>query len=135
MHSFKKIAAVFALMAVVLTARGDWAYTYSGLAFDVDTSHSGYSACTTLYVDATGDPGSLNATYTMYGTLACGGPNPGYYAVDGSAYFSGNTFNFTVDVGVASKLSCVNMSASTFSGGTCTMYTGASSSPAFVFLL
>jgi hypothetical protein len=133
MSLLKRFAAVFAMLAVVVSARGDWAYTYSNLAWDFDTSHPGYSTCTTLYLDATGDPGSSNASYTIYGTLWCPALQ-GSYAVDGVAYFSGNTFNFTVDVGVSSKLVCNNLSTSTY-GGSCTMYTGGSSSSAFVALL
>lgn len=134
MRLLTKAITVLALVACALTARADWAYTYAGLSWDFSTSHSGFTGCDTLYLDATGDPGSPNAAYTLYGTLFCPGLGGGSYAVDGAAFFSGASFNFTVDIGVGSKLVCNNLSSSTFSG-TCTMYTGGASSSAFVTFL
>src|SRR6187431_3274642 len=93
MKMFRKLAACAALLAFTAVSTTAVAqvntYTYSGLAWGFSSGHAGFSSCSTLFLDATGDVyGSDN--FSVYGQLYCPALN-GSYASVGSAHF--DSFN------------------------------------------
>jgi hypothetical protein len=111
------------------------AYVYSGLAWDFDSTTSGFSGCTTLRLDAAGNFTNSD-DYVVYGRLYCPSLG-GYYSSSGNAYFdSFGKFNLRIDLGVTDKLVCTGLSATTMTGA-CTIYTnnGATAGSAFISFL
>lgn len=123
MRSITRLAAALALafssVAVQAQVYYDYVTSYSNLAWDFVSSQSGFTGCTTLYLDVAGNF-TNGDHYAMYGKLYCPSLG-GFYNVDGSGYFSGNTFNLSVELGVSHKLVCTNISSSSLSGS-CQIY-------------
>jgi hypothetical protein len=134
MRVLTKMLSALALCASALTAQAQVfgnTNTYSGLAWDFFSSQSGFTSCTTLFLDATGDF-TNSSNYTMYGDLSCTG---GSYLVSGSAYFDGGGgFNMQLELGISHKLLCISLPGAT---GTCTIYnnSGTQTGTAFVEFL
>lgn len=134
MRIIPKLLAALALCAGAVTAQAQtygYTNTYSGLAWDFFSSQSGFTSCTTLFLDATGDF-TNSSNYSMYGDLSCSG---GSYFVSGTGYFdSGGGFNLQLDLGIAHKLQCISLPGLT---GNCTIYnnSGTSTGTAFVEFL
>lgn len=115
-------AAMLAFTAVSTTAVAQVTntYTYAGLAWGFSTGHAGFSTCSTLFLDATGDVYNSD-NYSIYGQLYCPSLN-GSYASVGNAYFdSFNGFHMTIRLSITHNLVCDNLSGNTLSG-TCPIY-------------
>ena len=121
MLSLKKFAALLALCLMTATANAQVygnTNTYSGLSWGFSSGQAGFTSCSTLFLDATGDF-SNSSNYVLYGDLSCSG---GSYFSNGNAFFDGfGNFNLSVEIGVAHKLVCVGLNGSTLSGS-CTIY-------------
>ncbi len=124
MKMIRKIAACAALLAFTAVSTTAVAqvntYTYSNLAWSFSSGHPGFSTCSTLFLDATGDVyGSDN--FSIYGQLYCPSLN-GSYASVGNAYFdSFNGFHMTIRLSITHNLVCDNLNGNTLSG-TCPIY-------------
>ncbi|HSI49804.1 MAG TPA: hypothetical protein VLA61_16150 [Ideonella sp.] len=130
-------AAVLAFTAVSSTAVAQVTntYTYAGLAWGFSSGHPGFSTCSTLFLDATGDVYNSD-NYSIYGQLYCPSLN-GSYASVGNAYFdSFNGFHMTIRLSVTHNLVCDNLSGNTLSGS-CPIYDnlGVQTGTAFINLL
>lgn len=116
-------AALLAFAAVSGTATAQTlggTSTYSNLAWSFSSGHPGFSTCSTLFLDATGDV-THSDNFSIYGQLYCPALN-GSYASVGSAYFdSFNSFHMTISLSVTHKLVCDNLNGSTLSGS-CPIY-------------
>lgn len=116
-------AALVAFAAVSGTATAQTlssTSTYSNLAWSFSSGHPGFSSCSTLFLDATGDVYNSDH-FSIYGQLYCPSMN-GSYASVGSAYFdSFNGFHMTISLSVTHNLVCDNLSGATLSG-TCPIY-------------
>lgn len=84
------------------------ASTYSGITWAVYSNASGFTGCTNLLLDATGDMKNASS-FVLSGTLNCPALGGGYGVV-GSLYLGTNgTFNMNVLVGAGVAMQCVNM--------------------------
>jgi len=128
MRSIKKIAAL-AVLALSGLAQGQTlssTFTYSNLTWSFSTSQSGFTGCTQLFVDATGDIYNSDS-FSAYGQLFCPGLG-GSYASYGTAYFdASNNFNMTLTLGPSFQLVCTNLNGGSLSG-TCTIFNNTGSS-------
>lgn len=134
MRAIKKFAvlALFTLGSALQAQTLSSTYTYSNLNWTFSTGQSGFTGCTNLFVDATGDIYNSDS-FSAYGQLYCPGLG-GSYASFGTAYFdASNNFNMTVTLGPAYQLVCTNLSGATLSGS-CTIYNnnGTSTGTAFI---
>jgi hypothetical protein len=123
MQVLKKLAVHAALVATAFAgpvAAQVPTYTFPGVTWAFSTNHAGFSACNTLFLDATGAVGNSD-DFSMYGTLFC--PSfGGAYANSGNAYFdSAGFFHMTISLGVSHNLVCDNLSGFTLSGS-CPIY-------------
>ena len=118
MQVLKKLAVYTALAATAFAgpvAAQVPTYTFPGVTWAFSTNHAGFSACNTLFLDATGAVGNSD-DFLMYGTLFCPAFG-GAYANSGNAYFdSAGFFHMTIRLGTSHNLVCDNLSGNTLSG-------------------
>ena len=123
MRALKKIGIALAVLALSTLGHAQTlssTYTYSNLTWSFSTGQSGFSGCTQLFVDATGDVYNSDS-FAAYGQLFCPGLG-GSFASSGTAYFdASNNFNMTLSLGPAFQLVCTSLSGFSLSGA-CTIF-------------
>jgi len=93
--------------------------TYTNLTWGVSNSISGFSTCTELRVDATGDLVTSNKI-VIYGGLNC---PTGTYGITGSGYLStSGTVVMNLILGLGNSVLCNNLANLS---GTCSVYSAA----------
>jgi hypothetical protein len=94
--------------------------SFNGLTWNFASGAAGFSTCSQIVVDATGDLYQGHAL-GIHGYLNC---SNGAYGLSGTAYIATNgTLNMTIAVGASTTVACVNLPGTSFSG-TCTLYNG-----------